>query len=163
MLSGAIFLLLFCIPVKAQDEQLKAIFVYNFTRYVSWPQKEGNFIIVVLGKSPIYNELVNIATKKKVGTLDIEVKTINTPEEITNCHMVYVPYSKTGLLPDLLPRARNNHIFIISEKEGSCKSGAGINFTNKDGKLSFEISKTNLDNCGLTVSQGLMKLGVVVE
>ena len=70
------------LPVKSQDEKLKAIFVYNFTKYVNWPTRSGNFVITVLGKSPISTEILSIASKKTVGNSPIEVKVVNTPEEV---------------------------------------------------------------------------------
>jgi hypothetical protein len=156
-------LLLVCTLAKAQDEKLKAIFVYNFTRYLDWPQKSGNFVIVILGKSPIYAELADIAMKKKVGTQTIEVKTIMSAEEITDCQILYIAEGKTDLLPAIMQKGAGKNKLILTEKEGSCKNGAGINFVNKDGKLSFEIAKTNLTNAGIVVSSALFALGTVIN
>ena len=157
------FVIVPLVATNAQDEKLKAIFVYNFTRYLDWPQKSGNFVILVLGRSPIYAELADIALKKKVGTQTIEVKTIMTAEEITDCQIIYVTSSKSDLLPVIIPKATGKNKLVITEKDGACKNGAGINFINKDGKLSFEISKTNLANFGLVVSSSLFGLGTVVN
>jgi hypothetical protein len=59
------FVIVPLVTLNAQDEKLKAVFVYNFTRYLDWPQKSGNFVILVLGRSPIYAELADIALKKR--------------------------------------------------------------------------------------------------
>ena len=149
--------------LKSQDEKLKAIFVYNFTRYIDWPQKPGNFVIVVLGRSPIYTEIEDIASKKKVGSVAIEVKSANSPEEITDGHIIYISSSKTNSLPLIVAKSQEMHMLVITEKEGACKNGSGINFVNKDGKLSFEIAKTNLASCGLVVSSSLLGLGTVIK
>jgi hypothetical protein len=148
---------------RSQDEKLKAIFVYNFTKYINWPQKPGNFVIVVLGKSAIYTEIESIASKKTVGNAAIQVINTNSPEEIMDSHIIYIPASKTNLLLSILRKSQEQHILIITEKEGSCKTGSCINFYNKDGKLGFEISKTNIENYGLGVSTDLLKLGTVIK
>jgi hypothetical protein len=149
--------------LNAQDEKMKAIFVYNFTRYIGWPEKQGNFVIYVLGKSPISTELQEIALKKKVGSAAIEIRNINAPEEISGGQIVYVIAAKTAVLPSLQARSQADHLLIITEKAGACKSGGGINFVNKDGKLIFEISRNNLAKSGLTVSASLYPLGIEVN
>ncbi|HEX2395292.1 MAG TPA: YfiR family protein [Bacteroidales bacterium] len=144
---------------QAQDEKLKAIFVYNFTRYLAWPEKQGDFVIAVLGKTPIYSELSDIASKKQVGTTNIEVRSVGSAQDITDCHILYVTSAKTDMIADIQPAARNKKFLIISENEGACSKGSGINFINKAGKLSFEISKNNISACGLTLSSALLQLG----
>ena len=48
-----------CLTAKAQDEKFKALFMYNFTKYIEWPQSKqtGDFVIGVVGGSPIIDEL----------------------------------------------------------------------------------------------------------
>lgn len=159
------FLILWLIPLsaQAQDEKVKAIFVYNFTRYIDWPEKQGDFRILVLGRSPILTELSDIATKKKVGTTSIEVKQVNSSKEINNCHIVYVASSKSDQLPSLLSVSMESNILIICENAGSCKEGAAINFINENGKLSFEISRANILKSGLQVSSSLFGLGKEIK
>jgi hypothetical protein len=147
----------------AQEEKLKSIFVYNFTRYFDWPQKPGNFLILILGKTPLSAELSDIALKKKVGNSQIEIRTINSVQQIEDCHILYVTASKSDNLPLIVPASKNKNFLVVTEKEGSCKEGSGINFIDKDGKLTFEISKTNIESSGLTVSSSLFSLGKLVN
>jgi hypothetical protein len=143
----------------AQDEKFKAIFIYNFTKYINWPASDGDFVINILGDDIIIKELANIATKKTVGNSKIIVKKILGPSDISVCQILYIDEGKTDILSEIFQIAKRNNILLISDKTNSCKSGAGINFLSKDGKLTFEISKTNIELCGLEVSSDLIKLG----
>jgi hypothetical protein len=163
LLYTFILVLMVTVQSKSQDEKVKAIFVYNFTKFINWPQKPGKFVIIVMGRSAIFNEIEGIASKKTVGSTAIEVKIANSPEEITDSHIIYIPASKTITLPFIVEKSIDKHILIITEKADACKTGSGINFVNKDGKLSFEISKVNIESCGLGVSTDLLKLGTVVK
>lgn len=51
----------------SQNYQLHSVFIYSFTRYVQWPDEynKGDFEIVVLGDSPITEELQKLAQAKK--------------------------------------------------------------------------------------------------
>lgn len=100
------FFLLATNTAQAQDERFKAIFIYNFTKYINWPAKQGNFIICVLGNDDILPEIQSIASKKMVGTATIEVIKVNSTSEIQNCNIIYVPQNKSEYLPRLFKRQK---------------------------------------------------------
>jgi hypothetical protein len=160
--SLLVFLCLFAgmHSADAQEEKFKAIFVYNFTKYINWPQGQGNFVINILGNGDILGEIQGIASKKTVGNTVIETRRISSTNEISRCNILYITAGKSDLLPEAFMVAKKNNILLITEKANSCKYGSGINFVNKDGKLTFEISKSNIELCGLAVSSDLLKLGI---
>jgi hypothetical protein len=159
-----LIMLLFSISaLHAQDEKFKAIFIYNFTKYVNWPQKPGNFVITVVGNDPITAEIQNIASKKTVGTTKIEVKNAKTPADITNCHILYVPEGKTETLAPFVAKAKEMNILMVTDNKDACHHGSCINFIDNGGKITFEISRSNIENNGLKVSGDLMQLGVSVN
>jgi hypothetical protein len=160
-----LFLSLFiCIyAVKGQDEKFKAIFVYNFTKYINWPAKPGNFVITVYGNDPITAEIQGIASKKSVGTTSIDVKNIRSVGELTSCHILYIPESKPEALAQVLIKAKELNILVITENKDACKKGSCINFVNSGGKISYEISESNIKSNGLQVSGDLLQLGIKVN
>jgi hypothetical protein len=166
LLKFAAFLIIlnFCFTaLSAQDEKLKAIFIYNFTRYVDWPDKPGNFIITIIGNDPITAEIQSIAAKKTVGASKIEVKNARTPADLTTCHILYIPESKPEILASFLVKAKDLNILIVSENKDACLKGSCINFIDNSGKINFEISKANIENNGLKVSGELMQLGIAIN
>jgi hypothetical protein len=144
--------------MHGQDEKFKAIFVYNFIRNINWPEKPAVYVICVVGNSPIIRELEGIANVRTIDNSKIKVVRANSMDEISGCQIIYVTTDKTSLLPELFKVAKTQKYLIISEKANACSSGSGINFLNKNGKLGFEISKLNIESCGLQVSNDLMKL-----
>ncbi len=149
--------------LKAQDEKFKAIFVYNFTKYLNWPAKPGNFIIAIYGNDPITTEIQSIASKKTVGTTAIEVKSIRSINDISNCHILYVSDSKADALSQVLVKAKEINILVITENKDACKNGSCINFVNSGGKITYEISRKNIENNGLKVSSDLVQLGILID
>jgi hypothetical protein len=160
----SVFLLLSAtLKTHAQDAKFKAIFVYNFAKYINWPAKGGGFVITILGNGDIVSEIEGIASKKMIGNSPIETKRVNSPDEIPNCQIVFVTAGKTSMLPQLTQMAKEKNILLITEKPDACASGSGINFVIKDGKLTFEMSKPNIESCGLEISTDLLKLGTVLK
>jgi len=146
-----------------QNEKFKALFIYNFTKYIEWPSKGGqSFVIMVLGDSPIVTELSTIAQVKKVGSSTISVKKVQSIGEVNECQILFVTNSKNRVVPDLLAKLQGRNILVITD-ELIGKSGFGINFIVKDGKQAFEVSKGSIENNGLKINSGLLALGIPVK
>ncbi len=154
-----------CLNSKAQNEKFKALFMYNFTKYIEWPavQRQGDFIIGVLGNSPLTKELEIIAERQKIGLQNIVVKTFASVDEIQSCHILYLPSSKSANISQVVAKLSGKNTLIISDKAGLALQGAGINYVMDGDKLKYEINKSNIENKGLAVSNTLLSLGIVVS
>ena len=159
---GLIFLL--SSNVFGQNERFKALFLYNFTKYVEWPssQNKGNFTIGVLGNSDIIQNLNIIAKRKKVGSQKIIISEFKNINDLKSCHILYVTSGKSKDLKKILSKYGENTL-IITESKGLAKKGAGINYFDNDGNLSFEINKKNITNKGLKLDESLISLGKEVK
>lgn len=147
-----------------QEEKFKALFIYNFTKYIEWPNNNNNdFKIAVIGNNDLVNELNTIASQKKVGTSTINILAAKSSSDITNCQIIFISHNNFSELSKLINKAKSNNILIITESPNSCAQGAALNFVSKSGYLKFEISKSNIENDGLKVSLSLLNLGIVVN
>lgn len=163
-----LLLLLFFIKVdftNAQNEKFKALFLYNFTKYIDWPAsyKQGDFVIGVLGNSPIVNELKIVSSKKQVGGQSIVVKKFANPAQIDKCHVLFIPSYKSGSLRAVLANLKEKNTLVVTDGNNLVQQGAGINFIETSGKQGFEIKKHNIESKGLKVSGSLLSLGTVVN
>lgn len=162
-----LLLILFGITGKtsAQNEKFKALFMYNFTKYIEWPatMQNGDFAIGILGNSAIKSELETIASKKKIGTQSIRVVTFNSVNDISDCHVLYIPNEKSASLDEVALRLNGKGILIITDKPGLARRGAAINYIVNAGKQDFEISKNAIDLQHLKVNAALYALGKVVD
>ena len=149
----------------AQIEKMQAAFIYNFTLLVNWPAsyQSGDFVIAVLGNSPINKELEEMAKQKKAGNQTIIIKKISSPAEIGNAQMVYVPNGSKGKIPDVVSKTGSNATLIITETEGAGANGSIINFILIDEKLKFEINESKATSKGLKLAANLLKLGIPVK
>jgi vacuolar-type H+-ATPase subunit F/Vma7 len=147
-----------------QDEKFKALFIYNFTKYIQWPDNFGNeFVITVIGNSDMVNELSFIATKKTVGQSSITVVNAKSASEVKKCQIVFISHGNMNELSKLIERSKEYNTLIITESPKSCSQGACINFVSMSGSIKFEISKTNLESSGLKVNATLMNLGIAAN
>jgi hypothetical protein len=152
--------------VKAQERDYKAysIYVYNFIKYIEWPQasKSGEFVIAVIGDSPITAELKTLAATKKANGQTIVIKKIATISEVGNSQILYISEGKSNVIKEALEKTKNLPTLVIGEREGLVKKGAGINFvTLEDDTLKFQMNKKAIEEHSLQISTTLISLAFV--
>lgn len=142
---------------------LKSVFVYNFANMVEWPEadRNGDFIIGVLGGSDVSGELTKISTQKKVGTRTIKVENYANVADIGKCHIIFISDDKKSELANVIAKSKTS--LVVSEEAGSAKKGAGISFIVVDNKIKFEMSKKNIEKNSLKVGTSLEKLAISVD
>lgn len=150
---------------QAQEYDLKAACIYNITKFIYWePTSNGDeFIIGIIGSSPIYEPLVELVKTKTVNNKRIVVKQFTKAEEINNCDMLFIPKNTTISLDEILDRAMSKKILTISEKEGYAQQGTTINFINDNDRLKFEVNIKTLDSLGLKASSQFLKLTIIIN
>lgn len=135
--------------------QAQSIFIYNFTRLIEWPNKDGDFVIGVFGSSELASDLEKYTAGKRVGLQKIVVKKYKDVEEIGKCNIIFVAASRTSKAADVVSKVSGGHTLIVGEKRGIIESGAAISFLMIDDKLKFELKSSNASKYGLKVNSKL--------
>jgi hypothetical protein len=161
---ATIIALLFASVAYMQTTIPKAqtLFIYNFSRLIEWPAnyRTGPFIIGVLGASEVTIELEVYTKGKKVGAQDINIIRYKTPQEITTCHILFVPFAKTKQVPEILGILNGKSTLIITEKAGALDEGSAINFVILQDKMKFELKPENAVKFGIKFSSKLQEMSM---
>jgi hypothetical protein len=150
---------------KGQTATFKALFLYNFTKNIDWPEADvsNELTITVLGDDEIYAELEKIAKVKKAGNKSIKVVSARNTKDIGDSHIVFLGTSKSSLMQSLSHEQQNKPVLIVADKKGLCKQGAAISFLTVNGKLRYEISPSVIAAHKLKVTQKVISLGIEVQ
>lgn len=150
---------------EAEEYQLKAAFIYNFTKFIEWdsslPTKE--FTIGIMGSSPIHGPLAEIARTKTVNGEKIIIRQFNNPKEITFCNILFISRLTSFSLDEILSNTISKGTLVCSEQEEYAKKGTAINFVIINDNLKFEANTKAINSAGLTASSQLLKLAVIVK
>ena len=144
---------------------VKALFIYNFTKYVEWPEQNisPQFKIGVLGESPIVEKLTLILKGKKIYNRTIEVNEIKNIDEAADCQIIFISKNASDKLKPYLDRFSQNEILIVTEDRNMAEKGAGINIIEKDQRMKFEMNDTAIKKAGLKVANQLYELAIVIR
>jgi hypothetical protein len=165
-----IFFVLLCIVIGTNTytqtgiPKAQAMFIYNFSRLIEWPAsyKSGPFIIGVLGSSATFDELESFVVGKNVGTQPISVVKFASTADISTCHILFIPFSKTKELATILPKLQGKSSLIITEKNGAIEEGSAINFSVIGDKLKFEFKPDNATKYQIKLSSKLNEMAFKV-
>jgi hypothetical protein len=160
-------------PISAVAQQseytIKAVFLEHFTRFVEWPESfkiadtSDPFYVAVIGENPFGSILDQIYADQKIRNRNVEILYISTPDEIIDCHILFISSSNKEILPEILSRTRNKPILTVSDTNGFAEDGVLINFYLTGGKIKFEINEKAVHESGLVMSYRLLNLARIVN
>jgi hypothetical protein len=156
----------FAVGPVSKEHQIKAAFLYNFTRYVDWPAErfesdEAPLVIVVLGRHPIEQELASLAKERSARGRPVLVRAADSAAELGAAHLVFVPAGEESRLP---PAPDTLHgVLTVGESPEFTRRGGVITFTVLESKIRFEINQTAGERARLKLSGQLLKLATVLR
>jgi YfiR/HmsC-like len=173
----AIFLLLVWVllfPLRPEleaatgvESKVKAAFVVNFARFISWP--EGSFevesdplVICTIGLGEDEAAFAGIETKKIKGHPIALKKISSLGESMHSCHLLYVKGVSHEHLEAYLCKSEALPVVTIGESDGFAGLGGTIEFVKVHDRLSFKINNKKAKERQLRINASLLNLAVEV-
>ena len=153
----------------AQGQQGKgfvhANIIYHFTKYIDWPDqmKSGDFVIGVIGESPLYDELKKVTNNKTVGNQKIVIRQCSADAGSYHCHILFIAEDENRHLKKIVAQTTGSPVLLVTETEGDARKGACINFVVVDERLRLEINKINIEKRDLHIATELLQLGTLIK
>lgn len=162
-----LLLVLFISDLRAMQPSKYAVqanIIYHFTKYINWPpnKKYGEFMIGIIGESPLYGHLKTIFANKKVGDQKVVLKNNISIKEAGNYHIVFISEDESSNLKRVAFATAGSPVLLLSEEEGLAQRGSCINFVISD-QIKLEINKSTIENRRLDIASELLKLGKIVK
>ncbi len=152
-----VFLLLFSNHANCQQSKFHAIFLTKFSENVRWPNNINQYVIGVIGESPVYEHLEGF-TKIKTN---IKVIKVQSASEVDQCHILYLPNNESKNIDGYANAIGTQSILLVSESDRLVGDGADIGFYLEDGKLKFLVGKAAMDSKSLIMGSNLLGRGKI--
>lgn len=148
----------------ASEYEVKAAFIYNFTRFVQWPQARasGPLDICVMGEDPFGSAIDAAVAGKSVGERAINVARVEAIEEAKACEVLFISSSQEGELEDILETLADAPVLTVGDMDDFAERGGMINLTKEGNHVRFEINVDALEDAGLRASSRLLRLATIV-
>lgn len=153
---------------KPTDYDVKAVYLYNFGRFVEWPEKvdatkRGSFTVCILGQDPFGPSLDTTIAGETIEGKTIVAKRISSPQESGDCQILFLSLAETSRLNKIIADLNKKAVLTVSDMPQFVKSGGMIQFVLEGKKVRFEVNLTATQHAGLTLSSELLKVATVVR
>lgn len=154
---------------ESREYLLKASFIYNFTKFIKWPEEVAKEIesdglnLCVIGKDPFGNLLEQLGQKIRSKGEKISIQRFQLSQKATSCHILFISGSKKAQLTQLLDKIEGLPILLIGDTPQYAQRGVGINFYIEDNKTRFEINQRAVERRGIKISSQLLNLAKIVD
>ena len=165
MLAALIAMLLpssFLIEENQDEHTIKALFVYNFTKHIEWPQGKisDHFVIGFTGNTPVYDRLNEIMKNRKIKNLSVEIRKISKSDKIKSCDILYITngekvFLKANELTD------SYGVLVITEEKTINTQISCINIIERNERMKFELNEAIIKNNGFKISNQLYELAAI--
>lgn len=151
--------------VRPTEAQLKAAFLFNFGKYVTWPAiPADNFSICVLGRDPFGSSLDAIVSGETLAGKPATVRRIRGAQEASSCQIVFISSSEEAhLQATLATLARSGNALTVSDLPEFVQHGGMIQFVDEGNRVRFVVNLAAARRAGLVLSSELLKIAKVVD
>ena len=144
----------------SSEYRVKAGFLYNFVKYVEWPEPlKGPIRICVAGQNPFGTVLDELIRDERIRGLPLTAVVIPGPEP--DCHVVFAP--KTSKYGAYVRAAAGTPTLTVGEADDFIATGGMIRFMLEQGKVRFEINRQAVERVKLRISSRLLQLARLTD
>lgn len=173
-----VFLFFCCFSATVDADQasleykVKAGYLYNFTKFISWPEKQSEtFNICILGQDP-FGKILDPLEKRTVLGKPIRLYRSQSIKQLQSCHILYFDQREIHHLREF--NYSLSGVLTISSLDGTltgshhpffAKYDGMIGFVIRDGRIKLQINQQVMKQNRLKISAKLMEIAelVVVE
>lgn len=153
-------------PQTATEYQVKAAFLYNFAKFVDWPEEalsnDAAFVIGILGEDPFGRALDEAVAGKTVRDMPILVKRISRIEEAAGAHILFIANSEAGNASRFVKQLSRAPVLTVSDSDHFAERGGMVQLEMEQNRVRFAINVAAVERAGLKPSSQLLKLARIV-
>ncbi|MCH8079946.1 MAG: YfiR family protein [Proteobacteria bacterium] len=161
-----IALVFISLPANADEVsrtyKIKAAFIYNFTKFVIWPQQDSysdaeSFNVCILGDDRLTAAASTIQGKSVQGKV-LQIKTITNAGENGECEIIFLAMSNTERLKQALESIKGTRVLSVGDSSDFVDNGGIIGLFVENNKVRFDINSLAADDSGLKINSRLLEL-----
>lgn len=158
-------------PIQVQplrEYQLKAVFLFNFTRFVEWPpkafpQSTSPIVIGLLKDDELAPFLEEAIRNESSSGHPLVLRRFRKVEDVDSCHLLFIRSSDKGDLKPAFGKAESMSILTVGDAAGFAEQGGMIELVTESGKTRIRVNLEAARAAGLTISSKLLGLAEIVS
>jgi hypothetical protein len=152
-------------PSGASQNDVEAVYVYNFAKFVRWPAESAGvpMQICVAAQSVFVDSLTKVIAGESIDNRPLKVRAIQRPEDVSACDILFLDGSAKQRLAGLLAAAADKPVLTVSDIPGFLDGGGMIQLLLIDNRVRFSVDLEHVQRSRIALSSELLKVAVTVR
>ncbi len=149
---------------SASEIQLKIIYLYNFSRFVQWPEPKremNTFNYCTYPRNP-FGKILFQLENRKIQHQNIKIKELEEIDDIQSCHVVFIDALSNVNLEKVILIAKQHYVLTISDQSNFVDKEGMIQLYVEKDKIRFKLNFNSSQAAFLTIDSKLIKLASTV-
>ncbi len=153
-------------PSADQEYALKAVFLYNFCRFIDWPERafaspDDPMVIGVVGDNPFGRLIEETVKGETLRGRRIRVEYYRRPADIGRCQVLFVTASEMNRADEIIAAVAGRSIATVGETEAFLDRGGMIALTAEQNRVRLRINPAGLRAENLVASSKLLRVAEI--
>jgi hypothetical protein len=169
LVAGACFIVTQALSASdaPTENQVQAVFLYNFSRFVEWPPQalgapSDPFVIGIVGSDPFGARLDEAVRNEQINGHALTVRRFRSISELANCQILFIDRSEIGNLGQILTALDHHSTLTVSQADGAAQRGVMIQLATENSRIRLRINVDSARAAGLTISSKLLRPAEII-
>lgn len=143
------------------EDDIKATFLFNFTRFVDWPTWPTGaepFRLCVVAEPAFAAAVDRIIAGETAQGRPLLRMAPATPDAARDCQILFIGRNESAHAERWIGAVRNAPVLLVGEIPGFCRRGGHINFVLDGNHVRFDVNRDDASRVGLTISSKLLRV-----
>lgn len=155
-------------PAAPTEYQVKAVFLFNFSRFVEWPSAAfagaaAPFAICVFGTDPFGTDLDEVVKGEAAGARPIVVRRLNDASQVPGCQILFIDHVEEPRTAEVTAAADRRHVLTVGDHTGPSQQGLMIRLVTERGRVRLRVDVESARAAGLTINSNLLRSAEIVS
>ncbi len=157
-----------CAAMQAAEYEIKAVYLYNFLLFITWPDTEPDrpVVIGILGRDFFQTAFEKVeGTQVKSKGRQLQIRRFGSAAEKTDlqsCDALFISRSEKEHFHRIIDQVAGFPVLTVSDAPGFLEAGGMFNFVTAGDRIRWEVNRAALDKAGLRPSSQLLQSAIRV-
>jgi hypothetical protein len=149
------------------EYQVKAVFLFNFAQFVTWPSQNSSdapFLIGILGDDPFGSYLDETVRGEEVNNRPLTIQRFRrSSNDLRNCNILFISQSERDRASQIISNLKGRSILTVSDIDGFADLGGMVQLFTERNKIRMRINLDAVKAANLKISSKLLRVAEVTH
>lgn len=154
-------------PKGYSEYKIKAGYIYNFARFIKWPEKSfeshpSSFLLCLIEGDPFGSQFNRVEGKSITGK-KLTIKRLKTDDNLKQCQILFIPSAKETQMSSIINSLDDSHVLTVGDIQDFHQVGGMVGLIKKDDQVKLEINLKATKQRELRINAKLLEIATIVN